>query len=75
MDEMITGSRLGSIVAVMFLDYLITLSDSLSLGLSSTLLHLLFPHLACLVLPNDLLIRSHDLLCGSLTFYHCYRYY
>jgi hypothetical protein len=66
---------LGSCYVFTELSYLITLLDSLSLGLSffHRIPHPL--HCVCLVLPCDLLIRSCDLLSCSTTFYHYYSYY
>jgi hypothetical protein len=57
------------------LSYLITLLDSLSLGLSffHRISHPI--HYVCLVLPCDLLIRSCDLLSCSTMFYHYYSYH
>jgi hypothetical protein len=57
------------------LSYLIALPDSLSLGLSFFLLISHPIHGVHLVLPDDLLIRSCDLLSHLMTFYHDYNYY
>jgi hypothetical protein len=61
---------------VMFLDYLIVLSDSLSLGLSSFSSHL-FNSTPCVLctISDDLLIRPCDVLPDSMRFYHRYKYH